>query len=123
MHGNVWEWVQDCWHSDYNGAPTDGSAWESGDGATRVIRGGGWYDDAGGCRSAYRYHFVPRIRSVNLGFRILKEPYYFTTHMLFLSALSEGCVGVRSRTAEGATPTIPLQTGARKKRINILIAD
>jgi formylglycine-generating enzyme required for sulfatase activity/DNA-binding beta-propeller fold protein YncE len=73
MHGNVWEWVQDSWHSNYNGAPADGSGWESGDGGVRVIRGGGWYDNAGGCRSAYRYRFVSRIRSVNLGFRVLKE--------------------------------------------------
>ncbi len=47
MHGNVWEWVQDKHHSDYDGAPTDGSAWESGDGAYRVFRGGSWGDDAG----------------------------------------------------------------------------
>ena len=42
MHGNVWEWVQDCWNSSYRGAPTDGSAWESGDCGRRVRRGGAW---------------------------------------------------------------------------------
>ena len=71
MHGNVWEWVQDSWHDDYNGAPTDGSAWENGDGTYRVIRGGGWCDFAGDCRSADRPR-GPR-RSSNLGFRLLKE--------------------------------------------------
>ena len=54
MHGNVWEWVQDCWNDSYEGAPTDGSAWESGDCSQRVVRGGDisaspWY-----MRSAYR---------------------------------------------------------------------
>ncbi len=42
MSGNVWEWVQDCWHEDYNGAPMDGSAWEEGDCQQRVLRGGSW---------------------------------------------------------------------------------
>ena len=73
MHGNVWEWVQDKWHSDYNGAPADGSAWERGDGADRVIRGGGWYCIAGCCRSANRGDIDRGDRSSGLGFRILKE--------------------------------------------------
>ena len=49
MHGNLWEWVQDCWHVDYGGAPVDGSAWmaaENGDCSLAVLRGGSWYDDA-----------------------------------------------------------------------------
>jgi len=74
MHGNVGEWVQDKWHDSYDGAPTDGSAWESGDGADRVIRGGGWFDAAGRCRSAVRYHNVPRSHYDYLGFRLLREP-------------------------------------------------
>jgi formylglycine-generating enzyme required for sulfatase activity len=53
MHGNVWEWVQDIWHDIYHGAPTDGSAWE-GDGSGRVLRGGGWGNNAEPCRSAVR---------------------------------------------------------------------
>jgi formylglycine-generating enzyme required for sulfatase activity len=72
MHGNVWEWVQDCWHFDYNGAPTDGSAWEGG-GASRVFRGGCWDRSAGFCRSAYRYPRGPRDRGNTLGFRLLRE--------------------------------------------------
>jgi formylglycine-generating enzyme required for sulfatase activity len=46
MHGNVWEWVQDCWHDSYEGAPDDGAAWEEADGGDcgrRVVRGGSWY--------------------------------------------------------------------------------
>jgi formylglycine-generating enzyme required for sulfatase activity len=73
MHGNVSEWVQDEWHDSYDGAPTDGSAWESGDGAGRVNRGGGWADDARYCRSANRLHDDPRDRGVVLGFRLLRE--------------------------------------------------
>jgi len=65
--------VQDSWHSDYNGAPTDGSAWESGDGADWVIRGGGWFNYAGDCRSADRNHLDPRYRDYDLGFRFLRE--------------------------------------------------
>ncbi|HRX72040.1 MAG TPA: SUMF1/EgtB/PvdO family nonheme iron enzyme [Candidatus Competibacteraceae bacterium] len=42
VHGNVWEWVQDSWHDDYQGAPTDGSAWEEAGSGPRVLRGGSW---------------------------------------------------------------------------------
>jgi formylglycine-generating enzyme required for sulfatase activity len=73
MHGNVWEWVQDEWHDSYDGAPSDGSAWEGGDGADRVIRGGGWTLVARSCRSAIRSGFDPGDRSGILGFRLLQE--------------------------------------------------
>ena len=42
VHGNVWEWVEDCWSENYSGAPTDGSAWTTGDCRYRVLRGGSW---------------------------------------------------------------------------------
>ena len=42
MSGNVAEWCEDRWHTDYEGAPADGSAWLDGDDNRRVIRGGGW---------------------------------------------------------------------------------
>jgi hypothetical protein len=74
MHGNVYEWVQDERHSNYDGAPTDGSAWESGYyGANRVLRGGSWNRGAWRCRSANRGRLDPRSRVNYLGFRILKE--------------------------------------------------
>ena len=73
MHGNVWEWVQDRWHSDYDGAPTDSSAWESGGGVYRVYRGGSWYGFAEHCQSADRNGCVPGYRSYSHGFRLLKE--------------------------------------------------
>ena len=73
MHGNVWEWTQDEWYSNYNGAPTDGSAWESGDGALRVYRGGSWRCFAQLCQSAYRYCLVPVNYYCCWGFRLLEE--------------------------------------------------
>ena len=73
MHGNVWEWVQDEWPDSYDGAPTDGSAWEVGDGADRVVRGGGWDNGARYCRSAIRICFGPRARDGDCGFRLLRE--------------------------------------------------
>ena len=55
MHGNVWEWRMDYWHENYNGATTDGRAWETaGDTRYRVLRGGSWSSLAILCRSATR---------------------------------------------------------------------
>jgi formylglycine-generating enzyme required for sulfatase activity len=72
MRGNVWEWCDDFWHSDYNGAPTDGSAWlRGGDSRYRVVRGGSWGDIEGFCRSAYRSRDVTRGRSFYLGVRVV----------------------------------------------------
>ena len=73
MHGNVWEWVQDKWHENYNGSPSDGSAWEDGDVSFRVSRGGSWYCNASSCRSASRFRRDPESRFSNLGFRLLRE--------------------------------------------------
>lgn len=72
MHGNVYEWVQDCWHDSYDGAPTDGSAWERA-GNNRVNRGGSWYDLARNRRSASRRYDIPYNCSHVLGFRLLRE--------------------------------------------------
>ena len=71
MHGNVWEWCQDKWHGNYDGAPIDGSAWlSSGEGDLRVRRGGSWYDNPGDCRSAYRNGDFPDNRYDRIGFRV-----------------------------------------------------
>ena len=58
MHGNVWEWVEDCWNDSYVGAPTDGSAWGSGDCVKRVLRGGSWFNGPRVLRSANRGRFT-----------------------------------------------------------------
>ncbi|MGL5058671.1 MAG: SUMF1/EgtB/PvdO family nonheme iron enzyme [Microcoleus sp.] len=56
MHGNVWEWCQDIWHDNYQGAPMDGTAWETGgDDNRRLLRGGSWFDNTAHCRSAVRF--------------------------------------------------------------------
>ena len=70
MHGNVWEWCQDAWHNNYEDAPSDGSAWLEGGSSSRVLRGGSWYGNPWGCRSAYRIHSYPANRNNNNGFRV-----------------------------------------------------
>jgi formylglycine-generating enzyme required for sulfatase activity len=72
MHGNVWEWCEDDWHNNYEGAPTDGSAWldRENESSTKVIRGGSWDYSPWYCRSAYRYHFSRDYRVNSLGFRV-----------------------------------------------------
>lgn len=71
MHGNVWEWCQDHWHSRYTGAPNDGSTWLEESVATdRVVRGGCWYDNASYCRSAFRRGLAPGGRNGSVGFRL-----------------------------------------------------
>lgn len=72
IHGNVWEWMQDKYHSSYDGAPTDGSAWE-GDGSHRVIRGGSFDYAAEHLRSANRNDRDPGYRYRNTGLRIVME--------------------------------------------------
>ena len=65
VHGNVWEWVEDCWHDNYEGAPTDGSAWTNEEGCGRVRRGGSWTVKPRDLRSAARV-FFPRTDSLSL---------------------------------------------------------
>jgi formylglycine-generating enzyme required for sulfatase activity len=71
MHGNVWEWCEDHWHDNYNGAPTDGRAWLGQDmAAYRVFRGGSWFNGAVRCRSARRLRYEPGGRGDDVGFRL-----------------------------------------------------
>jgi formylglycine-generating enzyme required for sulfatase activity/serine/threonine protein kinase len=73
MHGNVWEWVQDCWNGSYSGAPSNGSAWLSGDCGRRMLRGGSWYDGPGDLRSADRGWHVAFPRNRYVGFRLVQD--------------------------------------------------
>ena len=73
MSGNVWEWVQDCWHDSYAGAPTNGSAWTSGECTYRVLRGGSWDVDDYDCRVANRGGDYPDYRSNGDGFRLAQD--------------------------------------------------
>lgn len=70
MLGNVWEWVADCWNASYAGAPSDGSAWESGNCDRRVLRGGSWGDYPGTLRAANRIRSVTGNRHDVIGFRV-----------------------------------------------------
>jgi formylglycine-generating enzyme required for sulfatase activity len=70
--GNVWEWVEDCWHEEgYAGAPSNGGSWtESCSGSGRVVRGGSWFNNPENARSAFRNWDLPDFRLINLGFRV-----------------------------------------------------
>jgi formylglycine-generating enzyme required for sulfatase activity len=72
MHGNVWEWVEDCWNGNYQNAPSDGSAWTEGDCSLRVVRGGSWATDVSGLRSADRGWNRPNAGSSSIGFRVAR---------------------------------------------------
>ncbi len=72
MHGNVREWCQDAWNDDYSGAPSDGSAWMSGDESGAVLRGGSWLGSPGWLRSAYRDGGGRGGRGVSIGFRVAR---------------------------------------------------
>ena len=72
VHGNVWEWVEDCWNGSYEGAPEDGSARESGDCARRVLRGGSWGADPQLLRSAFRGRNTTGDRYDFVGFRVAR---------------------------------------------------
>jgi len=72
MHGNVWEWVQDCWNDNYNGASGSGAAKLSGDCGRRVFRGGSWFIIPQYLRSAIRVRYTPDLRYYDLGFRLAR---------------------------------------------------
>jgi formylglycine-generating enzyme required for sulfatase activity len=76
MSGNVWEWVQDYYHEDFSGAPTDGGAWNTPwneqFGAYRVMRGGSWFSTPQLVSSASRYNLDPNRHSNLLGFRLAR---------------------------------------------------
>lgn len=74
MHGNVWEWVQDVVHENYEGAPLDGSAWETGgDPARRILRGGSWLYNPRYLRSALRNGFSSVLSNDIVGFRVVRD--------------------------------------------------
>lgn len=72
MHGNVWEWVEDCWNDDYRRAPSDARAWLRGDCKRRVLRAGTWGSGPSELRSAFRFKFEPDFGAFFTGFRIAR---------------------------------------------------
>jgi formylglycine-generating enzyme required for sulfatase activity len=73
VHGNTWEWCEDCWHESYDGAPQDGSAWVDGEGLSRVLRGGSWYGLACHLRAAQRYWGISDWYYSDNGFRLVRS--------------------------------------------------
>lgn len=73
INGNVSEWVEDCWHDNYQRAPTDGSAWVNPGCNRRVIRGGSWASSPDQARSAFRLTASPTTTNARLGFRVARE--------------------------------------------------
>ena len=74
VHGNVWEWVEDCWHENYVGAPMNGSAWTSGGNCyKRVLRGGSWNYGTGHLRAANRGRNFSGVRAYDSGFRVARR--------------------------------------------------
>ena len=73
MLGNVWEWTEDCWNDSYAGAPSDGSAWEYGDCARRVLRGSSWFNLPEHLRAAHRgWGSAAADRGGDSGFRVAR---------------------------------------------------
>jgi formylglycine-generating enzyme required for sulfatase activity len=72
LSGNVWEWVEDCYHLNYDGAPGDGTAWSAGDCTDRVLRGGSWFSGPEYTRSSNRVGHEVGFRNSNIGFRVAR---------------------------------------------------
>ena len=72
MTGNAWEWTEDCWNANYNGAPSQGSAWTAGECGLRVLRGGSWYGFARHLRSALRFSSTVSVRDSSYGLRVAR---------------------------------------------------
>lgn len=84
LSGNVYEWCEDDWHDDYQGAPTDGSAWINSLHWNRsthhVLRGGSWYREAWKCQVYYRSNPLPDYRYDHIGFRLVFSPSQLVGH-------------------------------------------
>ena len=74
MHGNVWEWVLDCYNDSYVDAPADGGVWTKGDCSKRVLRGGAWDSPPAKVRAANRDGLASTFRFKDNGFRLAEDP-------------------------------------------------
>lgn len=73
MNGSVWEWVSDCWHSSYKGAPVDGRVWDEPNCDMRVIRGGSWREGADYMLTSTRFKYSGSVRQSQDGVRVVKD--------------------------------------------------
>ena len=72
VHGNVWDWTEDCWNDKNSGNPGDGSARTTGDCGNRIVRGGSWPYSPTHLRAAFRYWNQPHNRNSGQGFRVAR---------------------------------------------------
>lgn len=103
MHGNVWEWCEDVWHSNYSGAPNDGSAWIDCTSPYRVLRGGSWFNNHVAARSVYRNNLHAVDRGLNSGFRVVvsRPP----SELIADGALAPASVAAKPSTVKVAKPS------------------
>ena len=73
MHGNVYEWVEDCWNDSYAASPLDGAVWRTGNCAERVLRGGSWIDRPSAIQVSHRNWFASDNRNDMFGFRVARS--------------------------------------------------
>jgi formylglycine-generating enzyme required for sulfatase activity len=73
MNGSVWEWVSDCWHNSFKGAPSDSRSWDQQNCRDRVIRGGSWRDGASYMLSSTRFKYAAGVRQSQNGFRVARD--------------------------------------------------
>lgn len=73
VNGSVWEWVADCWHTSFKGAPSDGRAWDEPNCRVRVIRGGSWREGSSYMPSSTRFKYDASVRYSQNGFRVVRE--------------------------------------------------
>ena len=73
MTGSVAQWVTDCWHRDYRGAPHDGASWDSQGCSQHVLRGGSWKNDASYLRTSSRDFYDTDVRYETHGFRVARS--------------------------------------------------
>jgi formylglycine-generating enzyme required for sulfatase activity len=72
VHGNVYDWVEDCFHDSYQGAPSDGTAWTTGECIYRVLRGGSGGSEPQYLRAGFRNSTYPDNRHSEIGFRVAR---------------------------------------------------
>ncbi|MGV3652630.1 MAG: formylglycine-generating enzyme family protein, partial [Noviherbaspirillum sp.] len=72
-NGSVWEWVADCWHNNFKGAPANGSAWDTPACRDRVIRGGSWREGASYMPSSTHFKYSASVRQSQNGFRVARD--------------------------------------------------